>query len=639
MTGTGSRASTASPSAPRAADLGFIDVLVTPALEDPAAGDSTDDTRPRTERAPARRIWPYLVCVAAPPLVLWLYRVEPFYRQNGVDPFIYAGYIFRPGDLIDRYGLPYFAVRFGLLAPSEAMVRLAGAILGYLLLRWLLVSGVLVVWKIWSDRVGRPSLALLGGAMFLLSPVTQRAVMTIYTDSVGVPYLAAAFALFLLPGTVRSRLVACAAGAVLVGLTINANLFMALPLGLALTTWLVIRVVCVRARGLLEGAVVVAGVVLTTAAGSLYYRLRFGDGNVLGASIDAARRLPLSVTPDRAPTREWVLFRPYLFLPLLAIAALVAVLAVQRSRPTWIEVAAVSMLTSASAVYLVQEFIFEGYLLETYFYTSFYIGPTILVLMLACRGVLDARTRADRLGAGLALVALFVPFALYVLRGRVELWTLPLIPLLIALIVALAVLAQNRKAPGAVLVTLLTVAPIALPFLAPANVPLAAGQPYRREPYYDASMFNADSKMLDNYGLASRFVELVPTLRSSPGTVVFWYGNDELSNLMGSTYLWLESAVHTGSSVTMPELDQRSIEQLQARTPRFVIVVAPSDRERDKALAALGSVVDSLHVIEARPAHAGVDVSVGIVELRPSSCDLDYTGTEQYWISLPPCPR
>ncbi len=608
------------------------------AVADRPTADS-NDTPPRIERPTAGSVWPFLACIAAPPVVLWLYRLEPFYRQSGVDPFIYAGYIFRADDLIERYGLPYYAVRFGLLAPSEALVWLAGPILGYFLLRWALITGVLVVWKLWSDSLGRRSLALLGGAMFVLSPVTQRAVMTIYSDSVGVPYIAAAFALFLLPGTIRSRVIACAGGGLLVGLTLNANLFMAVPLGVALGAWLVVRVVCVRRLGMLEGLVVVAAIVLTTAVGSVYYRVRFGDGDVVGASIDAARRLADVVTLDRAPNREWLLFRPYLFLPLVAIVGLAAVLAVCRSRPTWIEVAAVSMLASASAVYVVQEFVLEGYLLETYFYTSYYIGPTIIVLMLTFRRVLDARPGADRLGTMAALVALLVPFGLYALRGRVELWTLPLIPLLVASIVGLALLARHRTVPAVVLIAALAAAPIAIPFLAPADVPLAVGQPYRREPYYDTSMFNADTQMLDNYGLASRFVDLVPTWRSRQGTVAFWYGNDELSNLMGSTYLWLANALHTGTSATMPELDRRSIDQLRARTPRFVIVIAPSDGERDDAVAALGAVVHIVHAVGSRPTYAGSSVSVGVLELQPSSCDAESQGTDQYWISLPPCPR
>ena len=238
---------------------------------------------------------------------------------------------------------------------------------------------------------------------------------------------------------------------------------------------------------------------------------------------------------DVAPNRHWLNFRPFLFIPLMAIVCLVAILRRRRMRPAWFEVAAIGMFLAVTAAYIYDEFLTQGYFLETYFYTSFFVGPTIILVVLCVRRLLMGTT-VSRGGALVAAGAVaFFPFFWKVALGDLRVWSIFVIPLLLVVIIGLA-WTRRRLAPvGAATVLVLT--PLLLTLANPRDVPLAAGQPYRREPYYERSMFNPHEGSLDRYVMASRFMELVPDWSAEPGSVLFWYPwGDETANLMGLTY-------------------------------------------------------------------------------------------------------
>ena len=75
-----------------------------------------------------------LLCLA-PLLAFWAMDFVSFYQNHMIDPYVYTGYIHNFTDLVDRYGLTYYSVRFGLILPARALVALFGAEDGYLVLR------------------------------------------------------------------------------------------------------------------------------------------------------------------------------------------------------------------------------------------------------------------------------------------------------------------------------------------------------------------------------------------------------------------------------------------------------------------------------------------------------------------------
>ena len=259
---------------------------------------------PTSRRRHSGKTWllPAICTVLGPALAYFVYGVSPFYIQNGVDPFIYTGYTYEPADLITRYGYTYFSVRFGLLIPSELLTWMLGPAAGYFALRWFVVSAATAVVVVWCKRIDAPRLGWVAGALFIVNPIVIRAVMTVYTDTVVVPYLFAAFASSSCQDRPAARTVVSLGAGASIGLSVNSNLWLAIPLGGALIVWAVVRLVVVRRQSLFELVAVSVGIGVVTAAGALIYKLRFGHANVLKASIDAAQRSTSSCRPMSLPT-------------------------------------------------------------------------------------------------------------------------------------------------------------------------------------------------------------------------------------------------------------------------------------------------------------------------------------------------
>src|SRR6056297_2206522 len=170
------------------------------------------DSEPRAHgegvgRAPGqtwiRQALAWALLAIAPVAVVLAYGVERFFTLSGADPFIYIGYASSTADLIERLGYPYYAVRFGLIIPSNLFLELFGPTAGYYLLRWLLTvvaSAALyaALRRSFGWRAGAIAVALL-----LISPIYLRAMMTLYSTTVGVPAIAAGFGVMLMRGSTR----------------------------------------------------------------------------------------------------------------------------------------------------------------------------------------------------------------------------------------------------------------------------------------------------------------------------------------------------------------------------------------------------------------------------------------------------
>lgn len=581
----------------------------------------------------------FAAAVMAPAVVFFVYGVEPLFIQNGVDPFIYAGYTFEMGDLIDRFGYPYYAVRPGLIVTTSLFDLLFGSTGGYFALRWVLMSASISLLFVWGRKLSGAGVGLFAATAFLINPIVFRSVMTVYSDTVGVPFVVMAYTLLLFPGSDRHRRIACAGAGILVALTINANIFMALPLGLALTCWFAVRVWSARRAGIIEAGTLIGSAFVVTALFCLFYAIRFGDGNIFQPSIDAARRIDnLGLPMDRDPTRQWLNFRTFLFLPLVSVVALGSALRIGRVRPNWIESAAVVMLAAPSAVLLYEEFIAEGYLLETYYYTSYFFGPTVIVLALAfvrLAQAFPARHTLARL-AGFISVALF-PFVWTLSLSDISFWSLPTVPVVLVVVVGLIVACRRLSSASVVAMCLLAICPLLFTLGAPANVPLAAGQAFRREPLYNLSMFNPDYAGLEQYELASEFMELVPDWVDAPGTAIFWFPDDDIpANLLASTFLWHTNALSL-TPPGLPSLDIASADRLVGRTPRFVVLIASNASRVDEGEAVLRAILEPISSQLTSLTAGAFTVYVEIMEFSPSSCDLESKGREYIWVAYAPC--
>ena len=62
-----------------------------------------------------------------PPLTFWLFNLRMVHQAFGLDPFVYTGYINNSEDLLRRFGILYYSVRFGLILPGRLFTWMLGS--------------------------------------------------------------------------------------------------------------------------------------------------------------------------------------------------------------------------------------------------------------------------------------------------------------------------------------------------------------------------------------------------------------------------------------------------------------------------------------------------------------------------------
>lgn len=587
-------------------------------------------TRRGAIRRARRRAAVELAAVLGTPVLLfYVLRAEPFFRQNGIDPFLYLGYSFDQKNLIVRYGPTYYGVRFGLLLPMKFATRVFGPVGGYFVLRYalaMLAAGA--IYALFRRTHGRGA-AWLGFVLMLTSPMLLRALMTSYSDTTGVPYLTAGLVL-LMATTLQPRpdvrTAAMLAAGTLFGLAVHSNPFNAALVVVLVGSYGLVELTRRRWRLVVDGALLVLAVLVVTGLGAAYYEWRFGTGNILKPSVDAISTYSGQAGDAfRAPSYAWVRFRFHLYIaPITLVVWAVARLGRWR-RVTRAEACAMLALGGTFAFFALHQFVLHNVSMEIYFYTSYLTGPMVIGLTYAAAALVDRRDdREVLLGVGAASVVL-----LPLLRNHFwtsfefDLW--PTVPFLVAVTLAAAVLATARAtAPrggallGATGVVVLLAMNTALLLGAPRNPPLSPGQTFRYDARYDLAYGNDDPGGLNWYELTYDLVEKVPDLETPEGHVLFWFADDSnLVSAIQSTYLWRQSALmSTGPG--MPFLDEWRLSRLVEQRARWLIVLGVTRAEIDTGIAALrerGVVILGVENWELR---AGNDVIQGsTVTLNP----------------------
>ena len=563
-----------------------------------ATAERTPTARSQTRARHTRRhLGLESVGVAVTPTVLsFLLRAEPFSRQNGIDPFIYLGYSFDQKNLIDRYGPTYYGVRFALLLPINVTTHLFGAVGGYFVLRYLLalLAGG-AIYALFRRTHGRGT-ASLGFVLMLTSPMFLRALMTSYSDTTGIPYLTAALVLLIWSGLVpanRSRFVQIAGAGLLLGMAVHSN-----PFNVGLGFVLVVAFCCTeltrrRARLLIDLSVIASAVLVVTLVGALYYEWRFNTGNIVKPSIDAVNTYSgKNGQLFRAPNYDWLRYRFHLYIaPLTLVCWLIFrhrnLRAVTRSEAT-----AILALSGTYTFFVLYEFVIGSSSLETYYYTSYMVGPMVIAMTFTIAAALERRRDHERIAATLAVAVVGLPLVRNVAWRGFEFSFWPGVPIVLVICLAAVIAAGARKATAPLRTTWLACfALVALnaAFLlgAPRNPRLSEGQTFRYDPHYDSAYGNDDRSGLDWYKLTYDLVKQTPDLASADGHVLFWFpdGNN-LINGVQSAYLWRQSTLmSTGPG--MPFLDDWRLSRLQEQRARWLIALGGSRAEVDAGIDAL----------------------------------------------------
>jgi len=576
------------------------DRIVVPSADEPPDGAAR----------PWRVSWPMVVealalCLA--PVVLYkLYRPEPFHLGNTIDPFLYLGYSWDPKDLIDRFGMEYYPVRFGLTLPIDLFTRMFGVEGGFFALRYVLaLVGILPLYAYLKASRDR-AVAVLGVLLYLTSPMLLRGLMSAYSDTTAIPYLTAAICILGLlqvrPQTRRGPLLFVAG--VALGLAVHSNPIIAVLVGVIAAVWGVAEIRSRRWRILTDGLWIVAAVAVVTVAGVLVYWYRFDHPDIFSPSIDAATRLSGDDGDAfKAPDLAWLSYRFFLYLPpLIVVAWLIGPVrssgAVGSDRPASHrdESTMIAMLAALAGFFVVHQFVLGSSTLETYYYTSYLTPVIVLGLTLVIARMMSGTAGWQRwVPAGLVFALPFLR------RGIAPNWEFDWNPGLIIVVVgALAAVIVVRRWSKVALTgcVAMLLANQAMLNNAPSNPPLSDGQTFRFDPHYEQALDNQSSS-LGWYEMSHELTEIMPPLTSPSGNLLFWYDtNQSILSSIQATYRSMPIAWQAGLP-SMPAIDDAQMLRLSTENVDRLVLLALTDAEIRAATDAL--LARGVRIAEARP--------------------------------------
>lgn len=370
--------------------------------------DSNSDSYPRMI---SRFFWGLLASLM-PILTALLLKAPRIALDNFTDAVFYLSYARQFGELILRYGFPYYATRFGGILPDAIFGQLFGEIDGIWVLRWLLSAAVsLTLFLFFRKRYG-----LIGGILaslfWSLNPAVLRLLCTTYVDSTAVPFLIVGCCLF---ASGWGRNFGALLAGILLALATSAHLYAAFAL-ILLVPWLIASRWENRPQLLKSLIWMAAGFIATFAAGWFWYAFVWQMPALFSPTIEVMKNLgggqaalwkkPLSVALHETPA--W--FAPLVLLLPISIAALWGSFLLRG--------AALSLFAS-SLFFWGGDLVGNAYVLSMPFYYSFLLPVTILAEATLFGELLNEQERkiGNRLLVGVSILCLSVASVLVYSTG------------------------------------------------------------------------------------------------------------------------------------------------------------------------------------------------------------------------------
>ena len=519
-----------------------------------------------------------------PLVAFYAMRFVPINQNGYLDPYVYTGYIHDFKDLLARYGMTYYSVRFGMIVPGQWFAQLFGPEGGYLAFRYTLalIAGIPLYYMV-KRQFSQP-VAVVAVAAMVTSPYFARALLWDYPDAAGVPFLTAAICIFLMegrPSFLRDVLAGCCAA-----MAVNSNFFEISLIGIFGLIWLVFSVashrplkeVLRRVSGVALGALVICFL------GILYYWHAFGRPvNIFAPTLGMASNLQKGGTRQwRVPGISWIARQIHVLIPVLL--SVCCVLIIRWRRVTFTSLIVVSFGLAATAFYYVEQFLLDSDVLQLFYYFS-YLLPAVFLMLAFLWQMLWERIR---LGAsafiGLGLTVFVVPLMAVSWGG----WVPPNLSVshwlaLGGAAIVVVFLATREWRRPAMQDTLCCLALV-----------LVGGWFTFGLTNYSGLMQTgptARNVEMDVYRVALQFMRVVPKIEERPGIIKFWYNNriGNSINSVQSTHLWGYSKLNTNppEDPGLPHLGEFQMKLLRDPQMRYLGLLCESEQELSQGLAAL----------------------------------------------------
>jgi hypothetical protein len=291
-------------------------------------------TRRASRRPPrrslARSALEALAVLASPGLFCLVLRLRGMAPVELPDPSMHTTYIVDPRDIFTRYASAFAstarlreAARVGFLVPARATYLLFGAVGGFFSFRYLLaLVAVVPLYLLLSRLYGRWA-GWVGVAVILSSPVFVTAWGTDYPDSAALSYLTGGLCALVMPAPPRRRPGWVGLAAALFTLAVWSH-GAAVPLvAVVMVAYLALRLARERPHLARDAGVAVATAAVVTGGLALGSWWLIGQWNYLTPTWQAARYLstPAQVALWHSANWRWVLYDPYLLVPLATLGA------------------------------------------------------------------------------------------------------------------------------------------------------------------------------------------------------------------------------------------------------------------------------------------------------------------------------
>lgn len=329
---------------------------------------------------------------------------------NGLDPMFYLGYEINLDDALDVAGnRHYFVSRWTSYLPAHFTSIIFGPYWGRIVLRLLMVSVLSeAIWRFLANLEIRAHARLLSIFLLVTSPLFVRAFTTDYPEYF---IIWASLLMAVLSFTERATW----KRSVLMG-ALAASISIANPTATILSSFILANYVFneIYAREfhkvLKQAFVVLLSFLTVILSGFVLFKYWYGVENIYQPTLDFIKNY---ASPDvdgwRTPTKKWLGFFGWIYLPILYSAGAISIVKSSDSNTRKVLSRCVSLTLLIFSVHVYLE-INNGHALETSYYWSMLLSPALLTFMLVTSAVFThLRVRYSLLLAGIV-------FSLYILE-------------------------------------------------------------------------------------------------------------------------------------------------------------------------------------------------------------------------------